>query len=279
MIRASSICPSETFIHTEFFDQWIKLYRVPCGAAAVKIFEEHGRLATLSLNYDEQRCERMDKEVGLFLKLLLPHLQRAILLNHQVRAANLTTARFEGLVAAIKWPALIVGLGCRLILANQGAQDALRRARGLILRSNYRLTLKYRADAELFRQLVYAALSPNPGHLTPRSMNFSADGESGPNVLELTPLTRECILVTIRYSDDKLNTDMMLLRDSFRLTAAECEVATKLACGFSLTTIAGDTGRSIHTVRLHLKRALAKTQCHSQAQLVRLLWSLHGTGI
>ena len=61
------------------------------------------------------------------------------------------------------------------------------------------------------------------------------------------------------------------LRELFGLTRTEAAVAASLGDGKSPERIAADLGIGIGTVRTHLKRVLAKTGTHRQAQLVALL--------
>lgn len=58
------------------------------------------------------------------------------------------------------------------------------------------------------------------------------------------------------------------------LTAAEGRVAAALAEGATVKEIASSTRRSPHSVRGLLKRALAKTFCSRQADLVKLVLSI-----
>lgn len=60
---------------------------------------------------------------------------------------------------------------------------------------------------------------------------------------------------------------------SFRLTPAESRVAVALAEGLTTGQIAEATGRAVQTVRWLVQRALEKTYCSRQADLVRLVLS------
>lgn len=60
---------------------------------------------------------------------------------------------------------------------------------------------------------------------------------------------------------------------SLRLTPAESRVAVALAEGFTTGEIAEATGKALHTVRWLVQRALEKTFCSRQAELVRLVLS------
>lgn len=60
---------------------------------------------------------------------------------------------------------------------------------------------------------------------------------------------------------------------SLRLTPAESRVAVALAEGLTTAEIAEATGKALHTVRWLVQRALEKTFCSRQAELVRLVLS------
>lgn len=53
------------------------------------------------------------------------------------------------------------------------------------------------------------------------------------------------------------------------LTPAEREVLRLLATGLSVTTVATETGRTVHTARTHVKHLHQKTHTHDIAALVR----------
>jgi DNA-binding CsgD family transcriptional regulator len=57
------------------------------------------------------------------------------------------------------------------------------------------------------------------------------------------------------------------------LTPSEGAVVLALARGRSLAEVAAERGISLHTVRTHVKRSLAKAGVRRQADLVRLVLS------
>lgn len=61
------------------------------------------------------------------------------------------------------------------------------------------------------------------------------------------------------------------LRASYGLTAAEARVALLMGDGLTVSDIAARSSNSVHTVRAQLSAVFAKTGCHRQADLVRLL--------
>ncbi|MEO3999045.1 LuxR C-terminal-related transcriptional regulator [Mesorhizobium sp. CAU 1732] len=64
------------------------------------------------------------------------------------------------------------------------------------------------------------------------------------------------------------------IRDAFGLTAAEVEVVKALVEGRSVKEIATERDRSFATVRTQISAILAKTETHSQAELIRITLGL-----
>lgn len=64
------------------------------------------------------------------------------------------------------------------------------------------------------------------------------------------------------------------MREAFALTSAEVEVVRALAEGRSLREISSDRKRSLATVRTQISAILAKTETHSQTELIRLTLGL-----
>jgi pimeloyl-ACP methyl ester carboxylesterase/DNA-binding CsgD family transcriptional regulator len=62
--------------------------------------------------------------------------------------------------------------------------------------------------------------------------------------------------------------------EAFSLTAAEVEVVRGLTLGQPLKDIADARGRSVETVRTQVRSILAKTETHSQSELVRVVLGL-----
>ena len=65
-----------------------------------------------------------------------------------------------------------------------------------------------------------------------------------------------------------------ILRQAFDLTATEAEILRHLVDCRSVNEIAAERGRSVDTIRAQIKSILAKTETHSQLELVRLALSV-----
>ncbi len=64
------------------------------------------------------------------------------------------------------------------------------------------------------------------------------------------------------------------VQEAFGLTAAEVEIVRGVTLGLPLRDIARGRGRSLETVRTQVRSVLAKTETHSQSELVRVVLGL-----
>ncbi len=87
------------------------------------------------------------------------------------------------------------------------------------------------------------------------------------------------VLVTVHYREDSHSLSEDRLRTAFGFTSSESQVVIALASGTTASDIAEQTSRSVHTVRLHLKRALTKADCHSKVELMSILFKTIGQPI
>ena len=73
-----------------------------------------------------------------------------------------------------------------------------------------------------------------------------------------------------------MRVDPRLVAEILGLAPAESQVAVLLAVGRTVRDIALATGRSVSTVRWHMKHVFDKARVSRQAELVRLVLSLAG---
>jgi DNA-binding NarL/FixJ family response regulator len=64
------------------------------------------------------------------------------------------------------------------------------------------------------------------------------------------------------------------VQEAFGLTGAEVEIVRGITLGLPVKDIAEARGRSAETVRTQLRSILAKTETHSQSELVRVVLGL-----
>ncbi|MFO1070160.1 MAG: helix-turn-helix transcriptional regulator [Geminicoccaceae bacterium] len=96
---------------------------------------------------------------------------------------------------------------------------------------------------------------------------------------ELSAVFGSDSLVLVSISDPVAvpGLDAAVLRSLWSLTAAEAQVAIALASGIDVDEVAQRQGIAVSTVRVHLRKVMAKTGTRRQSELVRLI--LAGPGL
>ncbi|WP_197705128.1 helix-turn-helix transcriptional regulator [Sphingobium cloacae] len=210
--------------------------------------------------------------------LVLPHLQRALRLGQRFAAVSQShAAALEALDRLDTGVLMVDGAGC-VIQASSMAERLLRENAELaVIRG--RLALRPPALHDKLLALVRGAMDTARGKIANPGAALSVPRPHRmPLALEVAPLRpsasafgeqRPAVLVFIR--DPQAPIEVTRLRELFGLTRTEGAVAAALGRGASLEDIAVTMGIELSTVRSHLKRILAKTGTHRQAEAVALL--------
>ena len=284
--NSEDTCPSSTYFNTKFYNDWIRPYKVGCGATAVKLVDDGRRFATLSMNYDERRGPRAKGPITDLFTQLVPHLNRAIEMNRRIACGETLARTVEGLLHAIASPAFLLAPDCRVIQMNGRAEQLVKQSRGVSLGRFSQLLLERVTDTRALQRLV--AVTANPDHISSSSKDgllpiqmtatgphsifvFPVIATSNQSIVRILQDSSPRVLAVVNYREDAARSQADVLMVLFGFTPAETRVVAAFAMGQRLTEYAEQTDRSIHTVRLQLKNAMAKTGCHTQAELMRVV--------
>lgn len=210
--------------------------------------------------------------------LLLPHLQRALRLGRRLSALSQAHSAALQALDRVDTGVIVVDERCRVMLSSAMA-DALLRGNSELAVHGGCLVLQQPALRDALSAQVRAAVNVAQGEPADAGAALCVPRAGRlPLVLEIAPLRPTtsafgdqgpAALVFIR--DPEASVDLDRLRALFDLTRTEAAVAAALAQGRSLEGIASGLGIGLATVRSHLKRILAKTGTHRQAEVVALL--------
>ena len=210
--------------------------------------------------------------------LVLPHLQRALRLGQRFAAVSQCHAAALQALDRLDTGILMVDGTGRVILASGMAERLLRENAELAVVRG-RLALHPPALQDKFLALVRGAIETAQGRIAKPGVALSIPRlHRMPLGLEIAPFRpsisafgeqRPAVLVFIR--DPETPISVVRLRELFGLTRTEGAVAAALGRGSSLEDIAANMGVGLATVRTHLKRILAKTGTHRQAEAAALL--------
>lgn len=210
--------------------------------------------------------------------LVLPHLQRALRLGQRFAALSQAHAASAQALDRLDTGVLVVDGACRILHASGMAERLLRENADLTV-IHGRLALRPPALHDTLLSLVRDAMTTAHGGVAKPGAALSiARPRRLPLAIEVAPLRpsavafgthRPAVLLFIR--DPETPIAAARLRELFGLTRTEGAVAAALGRGASLDDIAADLGIGLATVRSHLKRILAKTGTHRQAEVAALL--------
>ncbi len=258
-------------IYADYFDRYDFTYN--CQAVLQR---DDGLLLRASVSKDANSGAFEADELVQF-SALLPFVRSAArqLFARGQRAID------GALAAARAMDALLLVLNGRGELVGASPEGEAELARGGRLRLRAKRLHATGVKDEAVLQLALAeSLAPWSGGLWPGRLGveLAAEGAAGGRLRlafeTLAPAAfqtgREpAVLITAAAAPQRV--EARSLQHRLGLTAAEAEVAAKLAQGASVAEIADSRSVSSETVRVQLKSIYAKTGVHNQAQLVALL--------
>ena len=206
-----------------------------------------------------------------------PHLVRAANISLRLSRAEIARNATAEALDRVAQGVLIVAADGEVLFANQTAEALLAEADG-IRTDKSALRARTLADTARFRRLIAAAAErsdaaggvmtlPRPAPRRPLSVLVA------PLTIESTWLMmkRPAAIVFVADPDSTPPIAKEQLRNLYRLTPAEADVAIAIARGAGLQAAADELAISLTTARTHLQHVFEKTETRRQAELVRLI--------
>lgn len=256
------------------FGAWIDAYDIGYSCIAPLLKERDGLVGLAALNAKAQGAmSAADKRV---FALLAKHVRAAVLLRNSVEdqavdllAATLSQTQTSAAICDIAGKVRRMTAGAEQILSSgrfarlvQGTVLPNRPDERAMFERNVGLALKSRVEPEV----------PPPG---PMVLSDSAGNRM---VLEMVPLPADhaftfaaSVVIIFPGQVDLTQRRAAIARAMFGLTNTEAAVAGYLLLGRSPAQIALITGRTVGTIRNHVHRILAKSDCASQVEFIALI--------
>lgn len=223
----------------------------------------HGEAPYSRAPYDPAAVQRLDD--------LRPHIARASLMS-----ARLAFERAAGAVDTLARVGLAAGVVTSAGVLRVANADFERDRDCWTTGAGGRIVLRDRGADALLKSLLAAPADDGAVRSIPLAT------ESGPAVVHVLPVRggardffadqSQILVVTRPRAAGSMNGS--LLQALFDLTPAEADLAGRLADGHALADVAMASGKSVETLRTHLKRIMGKTGVNRQADLSVLLRSL-----
>ncbi len=228
------------------------------------------------------------------LRILVPHLSRALGVMHRLRDAELKVASSLAALERLSAGVLLINEDHHVVHANHAARCLLDEQDGLSLQpvcarqSRDRLSVKDPQAAEAARAAVRESVTPDITAVKHFSRSIAVARPSGrpPYVLNFSTLPQHNAfgsgadvpraIVFITGGDEPVQLDTALWRGIYRLTAAEVRVLRGIAEGLDQDEMAARLGISANTLKSHLKNIYAKAGVSSRPALMKRVFSLCG---
>ena len=212
-----------------------------------------------------------------YMRLLAPHLDRALRLQMRLSAADLRVDMVSGAFDCLTLGVAFVDRSGRPLWLNRRAQEIIDSSKVLQLASSAEFAGRRPSDTRSLRELITGAMSSGEQGL----LAISRGGGARPLLLVALPLKPigyldpsirfVCGVVFIIDPDRTDNPTVDFLRRAFGLTHREAQVAIAIAHGNGLQAAADTIGVALTTARSQLQQVFAKTGTRQQAELAALV--------
>lgn len=270
-----SVVPVEVYQNLRLVRDWLKPQGFGPATAAV-LARQDGRFVALNLAYPETGAEALRPLVDGTLRMIVPHLVRAIEISRVVSASGIVAHSLKGLLDNIKLPMFVTDKRAQFQFANPAGTALIER--GSVLRrspAGQITAATGEATQELWARIAQTAQDQATRGL---QMGGAADGL----VLCMVPLTQgggfQSDFDTMLYGPDcrvgiligQRKTDrpnLELLADVYGLSREESRACGFLMAGEKPEAIAAKLGKSPRTVRNQIQAVYAKLDVQSQVEL------------
>lgn len=169
---------------------------------------------------------------------------------------------------------MVVDHDRRILHANDQAKALLQNDNGLVRRPDGRCATNSKKLNEEFKKVVERMTAEESTDEQDQETLVIPGKDGGVDLsLLLVPAGpqtgRQNAVIFITSPDTAVTVSHATLQRLYTLTDAEAALAEKLVQGNTLEEIAGQTGRSAHTLRSQLKQIFQKTDTNRQSQLIK----------
>ncbi|MEI9888802.1 MAG: helix-turn-helix transcriptional regulator [Rhizomicrobium sp.] len=267
VVDTDEIMPRSEILESDFYRQFLRTWRLEKAVGVVLDRQGSEKLALIMPGPPEGQLDGLKRG----LRLLAPHIQRAVRISRALGEANLRAAAALSVMDLA--PNAIVTLTPDLKVINANAKALELIASGWARLADGAFVL---SDRQAQRQLAELAEAAPPA-----SSAFRATGPDGSDLAvlgaRLTNQTAETldgriegagIILTVGVGARAPLIEIDRLAAWFGLTPSEARLAAGLSSGMSLDEYAARRNVSMNAVRFLLKGIYRKTNVGSQAQLI-----------
>lgn len=266
----------ERFPENRFYREWV----VPSGvayAAGGTILREGAWLTQLWVQRAPHHPPFSRKDMEQFNQLV-PHLQRVIQMRQRFAELHLGQNFLASSLDVLAMPTLLFDEYSRVAHTNRSANALLSERSSMWLENSRLFTKDADATRSLHLELTNAIRASRGDGAELTDVVLIPRAGRMPIMLMIAPLRltgsaqiQGAALLFVFDSETTPSITSDMVRQLFKLTDAEAELAAALCSGKTLDDAANERGTSVHTTRSQLKSIFNKTGTNRQTDLVSLL--------
>ena len=279
-ISTEDLIAYDEFLETRFYKEWVQPQRLVDFATTV--LDKSTTTAALFGVFRHERHGLVDDEMRRRLRLIVPHLRRAVLVGRVIDLNTATAARFADALDGLTAGMFLVAATGTIVHANTSGHamlvsgDVLRAVEGRLVASD--------EDSDQGLQEVLAAAAKGDSAVGIRGISQSLVARPGSAryVAHVMPLTSGARRQAARHyaaaavlfvHKVALQTPSApeVIAKTYKLTPTELRVLLGIIDVGGVPEVATALGIAESTVKTHLGRVFEKTGARRQADLVKLI--------
>ena len=273
ILRSQNDVGAREAIGLRIAQRYLQAFEPLEGTSASSLSRAAGRKLIAAL-WEDGRAYSADNLRSM--RVLAPHLDRAVRLQMRLRATDLRADMISGALDCLTHGVVIVDRSGLPLWLNRRAQEIVNDSNGLRL-SSAGLAGHRPSDTRSLRELVQGAMSAGTQGL----LALGRGDELRPLLLIAIPLnpigslddSNQLACGVVFISDPERTDDptVEFLRRAFNLTYRKAQMAIAIAHGHGLQAAAETMGVALTTARSQLQQAFSKTGTSHQAELAALV--------
>jgi DNA-binding CsgD family transcriptional regulator/PAS domain-containing protein len=278
-IATADLIPYDEFLATRFYREWVR----PQGLVdfVTAVLDKSVTSAAMFGVFRHERDGVVDAQARQRMRLIVPHIRRAVLIGRLIDLKAAEAARFTDLFEGLNVGMFLVDGHGRIVHAN-AAGHVMMNARKVLRTVGGRLVAATPQVDQTLREIFAAAASGDAavgvkGIATPLTSH-----PSEPYVAHVLPLTSgerrrtgatytAAAAIFVRKASVEVPSPPEIIAKTYELTPTELRVLLAIVEVGGVPEVATALGVAETTVKTHLGRLFEKTGAGRQAELVKLV--------
>ena len=277
-IATADLMPYGEFLETRFYKEWVQPQGLVDFVSAV--LDKSVTTAALFGVFRRERDGIVDDETRRRMRLIIPHIRRAVLVGNVLDLDTSRKATFADTLSGLAAAVFLVDENARIVFANRSGEIMLDDG-NILRRQDSVLTT---VDPRITTMLPDVIASAHDGDAAVGVNGIAVPLSSPPepwlaHILPLTSGARQhtgiqysaVAAVFVHQASLGVPSPMETMAKLYRLTPSELRVLAAVSELGGVAAVAEAVGIAEATVKTHLQRLFAKTGANRQADLVKLV--------